>query len=316
MKDISMNSTQFSTLMSRACATIAMLLLFGCGGGGGGTSASVSGGIGGTGVKGPVGGATVTALAITNGVKGAQIATAMTNASGNNIGGFNLNMGKYGGAVMLQLSGGSYTDEATGSTMTMTGGNVMTAVIPAFTAGTTLNGIQITPLTSMAQTMAQSMAGGMTPANITTANAGVGNYCTVSDILTVKPMDPTQLNSGNTATTDQADYGMCVAAMSQYAVDHAIPSSAEVVTAMMGDASDGVMNGMMSQMMGGGSVMIGGGAMLANAGTSGLASAMSNFMSNQNRNQSGLSLSAQNPTLLDQAMITLHQKLLTSPGTL
>jgi len=295
-------------------STLILTLLAACGGGGGGGTAATQGSVNGTGVKGPVSGATVTAFAITNGAKGVQIATATTKSSVGNIGDFTLNMGSYAGPVMLQLSGGSYTDEASGSTMTMTAGNIMTAVIPDFTKGTTMSGIQITPLTSMAQMMAEHMANGlgMTPANINTANAGVGSYCTVSNILTVKPMDPTQLNSGNTATADQADYGMCVAAMSQYAVDHVIPSSAEVVTAMMGDASDGVMNGMMSQMMGGGSVMMGGGTMLANAGTSGLASAMSNFMSNQNRNQSGLSLSGQTP--LDQAMNALHQKLLT-PGS-
>lgn len=73
--------------------------------------------------------------------------------------------------------------------MAMFAGDVMTKVIPSVMSGSTMAGIQITPLTSMAQTRALNMTGGMTAANISAANTAVGNYFLVSDILLTQPMD-------------------------------------------------------------------------------------------------------------------------------
>jgi hypothetical protein len=276
---------QVSGLLGRAWSTAVLLLLFGCGGGGDGddTTSTTQGVISGTAAKGPVSGGTVTAYAIGNGAAGGQIASAITDAQGN----FSLSVGSYSGPVMLQLSGGTYADEATGTTMTMATGDVMTAVIPTMSAGTTVSGIQMTPLTSMAQTMAQHMTGGMTDANISAANTAVGNHFMVSDILHTPPMNPLVTGSGATATQDMKHYGMAVAAMSQSAKNLNMPVSSAFVMAMMNDASDGVMNGRM-----GGSQIHhpahgGGGMMQPNAGTSGLASAMTDFM-NSGMNRSGL----------------------------
>ncbi len=108
-----------------------------------------------------------------------------------------------------------------------------------------MSGIQITPLTSMAQTTAQNMAGGMTATNITAANTGVGNYFTLSDILLTQPMDPMVTGSGAGATPDMKNYGMTIAAISQEAKDLGMPNFSSMVTAIMRHASDGVMNGMM-----------------------------------------------------------------------
>lgn len=110
-------------------AAASVLLFAGCGGGGGGSGGSspppppppVQGAINGTAVKGPVSDGTVTAYAISNGMMGSQIASAKTDAQGN----FSLAIGTYTGPVMLQMSGGSYTDEATGTTMPMMSGDVM-----------------------------------------------------------------------------------------------------------------------------------------------------------------------------------------------
>ena len=271
-----------STLLPFAFLTVAALLLVGCGGGSGSTPTSEAA-ISGSAVKGPVSGATVTAYAVSGGVMGAQISTATTDAQGN----FNLPMGSHAGPVMLQMSGGTYTDEATGATMTMTPGDVMTAAIPAVSAGATISGIQVTPLTAMAQAMALHLAGGMTAANISAANTAVGNYFAVGDILHTPPMNPLAPGSGTAATQAMRNYGMALAAMSQYARDQGLASSSAVVTAMMNDASDGTMDGKMggsSVMMGG---MGGGAAMSAIAGTGGLAGAMATFMASA-QNRSGV----------------------------
>ncbi len=267
------------------------LLLFGCGGGGGGsdaTTSGVNGTIMGTTVKGPVNGATVTAYAINNGVMGFQIGAATTDAQGN----FTMSIGDYSGPVMLRMSGGTYTDEAIGATMTIQSGDIMTGMMPQAIAGAVMGGVQITPLTSMAQMRAQSMSGGMTAANITAANAAMGNYFSISDILYTHPMNPLTTGSGTGATQDMRNYGIVLAAMSKYAQTIGMPFSSAMVTVMMDDAADGVMNGMMGStqiMMGGMGGMMSNNPLSTNAGTSGLVGAMTAFMGSA-MNRSGLTV--------------------------
>ena len=277
-----------------------MLGLGGCGGGGGGSSMGptpppppAQGTISGTAVKGPVNGGTVTAYAVTGGTMGSQIGTAKTDASGN----FSISIGTYSGPVMLQMTGGTYTDEATGTSMSMLSGDVMTAVMQTVAAGSTVSGIQLTPLTSMAQTMAGHMTGGMTDANISTATTNVGKYFMVSDILHTMPMDPLLSGSGS-GSQDAINYGMCLAAMSEYAKSIGMSSSSAIVTAMMSDAADGTFDGNMF----GNAVMMGGmgmgTAMPATAGTSGLGAAMLAFM-NSAQNKSGVTVGMMQ-TLMNQ----------------
>jgi len=276
-------------ILPLATIAVAAVLLAGCGGGGTssndmGTTASGDGIISGSAVKGPVAGATVKAFALNGGMMAAQLSSATTDVSG----AFTMPMGSYAGPVMLQMSGGTYTDEATGAVMAMGTGDMMTAVLPAIAAGANVSGVAVTPLTAMAQAMAQRMTGGMTDANIAAANAAVGNYFRVGDILHTQPMNPLVTGSGTGASQAMMNYGMTLAAMSQYAKTVGMPSSSGIVTAMMNDAADGVMDGRAggSQVsMGGG--MMGGSMMPPDAGRSGLATAMTEFM-NSSLNQSGV----------------------------
>ena len=121
---------------------------------------------------------------------------------------------------MLQMSGGTYTDEATGTSITMQPGDVMTSVMPQAFAGAVMGGVQITPLTSMAQVRAQTMSGGMTPANIAAANTAMGNYFSVNDILYTHPIqsvDPRVGKRSNARHAQLWDYVGChVAVRKQY----------------------------------------------------------------------------------------------------
>lgn len=157
----------------------------------------------------------------------------------------------------------------------------------------------------MAQARAAAMAGGMTDVNITAANTAVGNYFMVNDILFTAPMNAAFAGSGGTATTYMRSYGIAIAAMSEYAKTISMTDPAALITAMMQDASDGVMNGMMGStqitmggMMGGGMMGGGGTMMQTTAGTSGLATAMTSFMTSTTNN-SGLT-TAQMQTLIDK----------------
>jgi hypothetical protein len=141
----------------------------------------------------------------------------------------------------------------------------------------------------MAQARAQQMAGGMTQSNIAAANTAMGNYFLVSDILRVHPMNPLVPGSGSNAGADARNYGMTLAAMSQYAEALNMANTSALVTSMMSDASDGTMDGKkgsspVSMTMGG---MMGTSMMAPTAGTSGLATAMTNFVMSP-ANMSGL----------------------------
>jgi hypothetical protein len=294
---------------------IGSLSLVFCCGGGGGTAATPgmqgsTGMISGAAVKGPVSGATVTAYGITNGMMGTQLAGTTTDGTGN----FAMTLSDYSGPVMLQMSGGTYVDEATGVTMSMSPGDEMTAVIPSVASGSTVTGIQMTPLTSMAQAMANNMAGGMTGTNIAAANLSVGNFFMVNNILHTQPMNPLVSGSSGTATQDMKNYGMAVAAMSQSAKDMGMTSSSSMVTAMMNDASDGVMNGMMGStpvLMGG--MMAGSSLMTPTAGTSGLATEMATFITST-MNKSGVTATDMQ-TLMDKLTTSATGIVQTGGGT-
>ena len=294
--------------MALALVASAAALVAACGGGGGGGSggvpASSTGTLGGTATKGPVGGATVTAYAISNGTRGSRLGSAQTDSQG----AFMITVPAYMGPVMLELHGGSYMDEATGTRMNMLSADELTCVIPTvnITAGSSMTDIQMTPLTSMAQVWAQGMAGGMTPTNISMANSHLADAYVGAgaDLLMTHPMDPSVTGSANGASIESKNYGMILAAMSQEARDLGMTtSSSAMVTAMMDDAGDGAMDGRMGGTaihMGGMGGMMGGGDMMPTAGTSQMATAMAEFIGDLSLNRSGVTSVAEMQSLIDQ----------------
>ncbi len=182
----------------------------------------------------------------------------------------------------------------------------------------------MTPLTAMAQAMAQRMSGGLTDANIAAANTAVGSYFMVHDILHTQPINPLVTGSATGATPDMMNYGMALAAMSQYAKGAGMSNSSGFVTAMMNDAADGVIDGkasgtqisMGAGMSAGGTGTAGGGMMgtgvagsgmmQPDAGRAGLSTAMTDFM-NSGLNRSGVTAAS---------MTTLMQQLRNGTGQL
>lgn len=307
------DGTALSTIMPRwqlSDLDWADLLLFlktlptaGNTGGGGTPPPAGSGTISGTAFMGAMRSGTIAAYAVNGGMMGPLLGTSSVAASGT----FSIPVGGYGGTVMLRMSGGTFVDEATGTTMTMPYSDVVTSSVPSFTVGSSVTGVQVTPLTAMAQARAQSMAGGMTAANVAAANTAVGNYFNVGDILMTAPMDPAVAASGAAAAPSAKNYGMTIAAMSQYARSLGMTSSSSgMFTAMMRDASDGLMNGMMGaspiSMGGMGGGMMGGYTMPPNAGTTGLATAMTAFVGSS-RNASGVALADMQP-LIDKLNVS------------
>jgi hypothetical protein len=293
-------------LMRLTLGALSVTALVACGSGGadgGGSASATTGSISGTVTKGPVGGATIRAFAVNNGVKGAQLGNAQTDPSGH----FTMRVDAYSGPLMLQAHGGSYMDEATGTRMNLLDADDMTCVVPSvnITADSTMTGVQVTPLTSMAQHWAENMAGGMTSMNITTANMRIGAaYMGAGmDIVMTQPIDPTVVGSANGASIDAKNYGMILAAMSQEARQLGMTrSSSALVTALHNDAEDGAMDGTRRGVpinMNGMGGMMGGGNMMPAAGSGELANAMAMFI-NGPMNRSGVTSVAEMQALMDE----------------
>ncbi|MBA4373650.1 MAG: hypothetical protein C0402_12420 [Thermodesulfovibrio sp.] len=190
---------------------LAAVALTGCGGGGG-TTSTTSGGdtpgnstiMTGTASKGPIVNGTASVYGITNGQKGSLLTTASTGASGS----FTANLGTYSGPVMVEVTGGSYTDEATGKTVQMGSMTLRTALDNASGNVT----VAVTPLTEAA---VQYMNGTFTTNMITLANTTVGTKFGMADIVRTIPHNVS--TPAVTGQDSQTYYGFMLAAMSQMA---------------------------------------------------------------------------------------------------
>lgn len=295
MEDIIMSTRhKLNKYLALSCLGIFAVILAGCGSSGGDPEQSLNGLITGSAIKGPVKNADISAFSINmDGMKGDLIGSAHTDSEGS----FSIMVGDHSGPVLLEMSGGQYTDEATGNMMKVSQGDIMTSAVPSLTSGETMDEVHITPLTSMAQAMAQYMPGGMTKDNITSAHDAVGVYFDVSDILHVHPMNPLMNDAVSESDQDMIHYGIALGAISMYAQNMSIDTCA-VVTSFMDDVSDGQMDGMMGGsniMMSGG--MMGGSMMMpVTAGTSGLADAMEDYIYSP-MNRSGVTLNDMKPLI-------------------
>jgi hypothetical protein len=130
---------------------------------GGGDDAPVSTAISGNVVKGPVSGATVCAFKATAAGKGEQLQCVTSSAGG----AYAMNL-EYTGDVVIEASGGSYTDEATGASRTLS--DPMQVVLSA--QGGTAVGM-VTPLTSVAYSLSKAASGGVTSASFATSASNV-----------------------------------------------------------------------------------------------------------------------------------------------
>jgi hypothetical protein len=195
---------------------LAIVGLTGCGGGGGGGTTSTSSTsnttgstdsstiINGLASKGPISNGTASVYAISNGQMGNLLTTASTGQDGS----FTANLGSYAGPIMVEVTGGSYTDEATGKTVQM--GSMMLRTALSNAAGNVT--VAVTPLT---ETAVQYMGSTLTTNMIALANSLIATKFGMSDIVQTKPHDVS--TTAATGQDSQTYYGLMLAAMSQMA---------------------------------------------------------------------------------------------------
>jgi len=145
----------------------------------------------------------------------------------------------YSGIVMIKATG-SYSDEATGSLLTIDDSNPLRAIM----ANPSTTNISVTPLTELAVRKALAVLsknGQLTATDVSEANVLVSEMFKV-DIISTKPVEPNRSDEGfGTAATSQAqkDYTLALAAISQSASSAGALSN--TLNALADDISDGAM---------------------------------------------------------------------------
>ena len=187
-------------------------------------------------------GGTVTVFKLVNGVKDVNLGEGGTSLGdpGRAPGSFEIffeNDPDYEGPVLVEVTGGTYVDEVTGQTVTLNG--TLTAVV-ADTSGDPE--IVVSPLTTLAASLARAASGGATAANITAANTQVAALFGGSfDLLATKPVDMTVMDTAM-IDADVADYTLAIAAFSQLAADLAL-SPSQLLSQLERDIRDGRLDG-------------------------------------------------------------------------
>ncbi|PIX03575.1 MAG: hypothetical protein COZ77_11015, partial [Gallionellales bacterium CG_4_8_14_3_um_filter_54_18] len=234
------------------------LALAGCGGGGGfnplsggGSGPLVSGSV----IKGPVSGATLTVYALnTDGTYGAVLGTGTTDATGN----FSFSLTTpHTGPAALVATGGTYTSETTGATVSGAGSSLCAMAID-LSAGAT--GLVITPLSDMVCARAAALAAGGTP--LPTAIADADTFVMSIYGLTGRPETLRPSFTAGAPCTDAGKLAMVLAALDKLRTGLAGGSDA-LYTALSSDIADGTFDGL----SGGAAVPLGGGTLPFTAGS-------------------------------------------------
>jgi hypothetical protein len=157
--------------------SLAVLAMFGCGGGGSPAATTVLSGMA---SKGPIRAGTVKVFAVRDGVQdSAPLAQGDTDAGGN----YTIDVGSYKGAVVVEVTGGSYSDEVSGTTV-----NLKMPLRAVFAdASTGRKTVAVTPLTELAYKKAKGDGPKLTAAVINAANASIAASFNLKDIVATLP---------------------------------------------------------------------------------------------------------------------------------
>ena len=202
-----MNKIRFSKGLGGLFTVIASLST-GCGGGAGqGAAVTVAPTvISGVASKGLLKRSDVCVFKVTNGTQGEQIGKCTTT---DDLGNYSIGLDGYTGPTILQVSGGTYVDEASGSVVSLS-----TPLRTALANPTGVTNVAITALTELAFQVAAGGSGGLTAVNIQTATTQIQNNFGVLDIVGILPINALGVPAG--ATTAQKTYSLALANISEY----------------------------------------------------------------------------------------------------
>ncbi len=185
--------------------------------------------------------------------------TATTDANGN----YSITVSGYSGAVMLEATGGTYTDTVTGQTVAIPSTLTLSVLEPNVTAGSTYTD-QLTGLTTMAANLALgSMAAPQNQsatAALAAATALVESSFGVQDLSSTGLLNLSSANCGSASGISQANFdaSLVLAGIAQLAQQYGV-TSAQLTQALIADYSSN--SGFLSGLFAGGtSITVGGAA--------------------------------------------------------
>ncbi len=237
--------------MHRTGAALLAAVFFGwaCGGGvpfkeGGKAASELKGRV----IKGPVTSATVVAYRASETLdRGEVLAQAKTDEAGD----FVLPLPPYQGHVLVVATAGSYIEEAIGLGVQL-GDNELQLLLPDFTTGTKLEGLRLTPVSTLAVAFARfHVARGSTPADAhREALMHLHQHFGGVDWSTVTPADLSVAGVTNLAPESRA--GLVLAGLSWLSKQQAeasdvtpglVVNAATLTAALARDAADGTLDG-------------------------------------------------------------------------
>ncbi len=185
---------------------------------------SLGNNISGVASKGIINGGLATAYAVNeDGTLGDELGSDLTDENGQ----YSIEIVGHNGPVLIEVTGGSYTDEATGATVDNAG---LRAVIPSVNEN--MN-VAVTPLTEIAVQIANSV---YTVDQVNNANASVAVLIGGADITETLPLDINGDLSG--ATDEEKDYTMLLAAISQMVEDGSAADVYDAIATIKSDLAD------------------------------------------------------------------------------
>ena len=228
--------------------SLLVLVMVGCGGGGSSEPAGTV--LSGTAMKGPIGGGTVQVFEI---VSSATVnprtniprygTTPLVQTTTGSDGSYSVTIPGTiaSGSLLVQITGGSYLDEATNLTKNVAtefGATGLRAIF-GYTPGTPASAA-VTPFTEMA---VADMGPNPTDAMIIASNAKIATAFGLSDIVRTMPLDPTQPFPAGGSSAAQR-YALALATISQYQKDFgAGQSMTEIFSALTTQINDPVNGG-------------------------------------------------------------------------
>ena len=155
--------------------------------------------------KGLISGGTVNVYEVNDdGQKGDLLGSTTTDSAG----AYSLDIGDYDGPVLVEVTGGTYIDEATGETMDLDG--TLRAALSSVSGDVD---VAVTPLTEIAVRMAEA-GGGLDGVKIDDANELLSQMIG-ADIISTMPADSSDEAAFGSATIDEQNYALLLAAISQ-----------------------------------------------------------------------------------------------------
>jgi hypothetical protein len=152
--------------------------------------------------KGPISGATIKVYAINSGL--ADMSTAIGTGQTADGGSYSIELGAYEGPILVEVTGGTFTDEASGATVAL---KIQLHAIIADVKINAATTAAVTPMTELAYKKAKG-SGPLTTNSINDANASIALAFNLKDIISTLPV-----RGGE--TDDQKMYAAACGAFSQ-----------------------------------------------------------------------------------------------------